>query len=170
MSGFRTCCRTVLSCALLIAVAVGFPGPASADTKKDAALHRKHVKRRAKSEIGTPYSYGGDSQGGFDCSGFSRWVFDNHGARLPHSSVEQYRLGTSRGHKRIEKRSRLRVGDLVFHKTTSARVGHVGVFIGNGKFISATSSGGVRTRSVWDPYYWGPRWVGATRLPATTGG
>lgn len=81
--------------------------------------------------------------------------------------MDQFNLGTQGNNKRIWKRSKLEVGDLVFHKTTSARVGHVGIYIGNGKFISSTSSGGVRVRSIYDPYYWGPRWVGATRLPST---
>lgn len=81
--------------------------------------------------------------------------------------MDQFNLGTQGNNKRIWKRSKLEVGDLVFHKTTSARVGHVGIYIGNGRFISSTSSGGVRVRSIYDPYYWGPRWVGATRLTTT---
>jgi cell wall-associated NlpC family hydrolase len=141
--------------------------PAAADTKDDPRDQRLHVKRRAKSEVGTPYRYGGSSTSGFDCSGFTRWVFSNHGAALPHSSLEQFHLAKRDGNRRVWKRSRLKVGDLVFHKTTSARVGHVGIYIGNGKFVSATSSSGVQVESVWDPYYWGPRWVGATRLATT---
>jgi cell wall-associated NlpC family hydrolase len=95
------------------------------------------------------------------------WTYDDHGASLPHSSMEQWRLGRRRGYDRIWKRRKLAVGDLVFHKTTSARVGHAGIFIGHGRFISSTSSGGVRVRSIWDRSYWGPRWVGAVRVPAT---
>jgi cell wall-associated NlpC family hydrolase len=41
------------------------------------------------------------------------------------------------------------------------------MYIGHGRFISSTSSGGVQIKSLYDPYYWGPRWVGATRLPVT---
>ena len=81
--------------------------------------------------------------------------------------MDQFNLGTRAGYERIWKRSNLQPGDLVFHKTTSARVGHVGIYIGNNKFISSTSSDGVQVRSIYDPYYWGPRWVGATRLPST---
>jgi cell wall-associated NlpC family hydrolase len=54
----------------------------------------------------------------------------------------------------------------VFHKTTSARVGHAGIYVGGGKFVSSTSSGGVQVRSLYDSY-WGPRWVAGTRVPAT---
>lgn len=128
---------------------------------------RRHIKERARGVVGSPYSYGGTSPRGFDCSGFTRWTYKEHGASLPHSSIDQFKLGARRGYKRIWKRGKLKVGDLVFHKTTSARVGHAGIYIGNGRFISSTSSSGVRVRDIYDRYYWGPRWVGATRAPAT---
>jgi peptidoglycan DL-endopeptidase LytE len=133
-----------------------------------ASRERRHVKRRARSQIGTNYSSGGSSpSGGFDCSGFTRWTYLDHGARLPHSSMDQFQLASRNGNRRVWRRRNLKVGDLVFHKTTSARVGHAGIYVGRGKFISSTSSGGVRRRSIWDPYYWGPRWAGATRLRVT---
>ena len=140
-------------------------GPAQAHHVKDHVKARNHVEKRARNHVGTPYSYGGASPGGFDCSGFTRWVFSGHGAVLPHSSSAQFDMGTRRGFRRVYKRSNLLEGDLVFHKTTSARVGHVGIYVGGGKFVSATSSGGVRVASLYDSY-WGPRWVAATRVPA----
>lgn len=141
--------------------------PASAHHLDDADKHRSHIESRVRSQIGSSYSSGGSSPGRFDCSGLTRWTFQEHGANLPHSSIAQFHMGDRKGHKRIWKRKNLKVGDLVFHKTTSARVGHVGIYIGDGKFISTTSSEGVQVRSLYDPYYWGSRWVGATRLPAT---
>ena len=149
-----------------LGLVVGVAPPAAAHTERPVLEQRAHIKKRAHSVTGSPYSYGGGSPRGFDCSGFTRWTFDEHGANLPHSSMEQFDLGKRDGYKRIWKKRRLRRGDLVFHKTTSARVGHVGVYIGDGKFISSTSSDGVRVRSINDPYYWGPRFVGATRVPA----
>ena len=143
-------------------------GPASAHHLKDVEKERTHIKGRARSVVGTPYRSGGTSPSGFDCSGMTRWAFLDHGASLPRTSQEQFNIGsTGRGYKRIWKRSQLLPGDLVFHKTTSAQVGHVGIYIGDGKFISTTSSSGVRVDSLYDPYYWGSRWVGATRVPAT---
>jgi cell wall-associated NlpC family hydrolase len=142
-------------------------GPAYAHHLDNAHKQRKHIEERARRQVGTRYASGGTSPRGFDCSGLTRWTFLDHGANLPHSSTDQFYMAGRKGHKRIWKRSRLKVGDLVFHKTTSARVGHVGIYIGGGRFISSTSSEGVRVRSLYDPYYWGPRWVGATRLPAT---
>ena len=141
--------------------------PASAHHLDNAYKQRSHIETRAKSQVGANYSYGGSSPSGFDCSGMTRWTYQEHGANLPHSSLKQFYMARREGHKRIWQRSKLKVGDLVFHKTTSARVGHVGIYIGNGRFISTTSSEGVQVRSLYDPYYWGSRWVGATRLPAT---
>jgi cell wall-associated NlpC family hydrolase len=157
-----------LSLATAIAASsVILAAPAAAHHLDNAHRQRTHIENRAANQVGTPYSSGGSSPSGFDCSGLTRWTFEGHGANLPHSSIDQFYMAKREGHKRIWKRGALNVGDLVFHKTTSARVGHVGIYIGNGKFISTTSSEGVRVRSLYDPYYWGPRWVGATRLPAT---
>lgn len=146
----------------MVALSASVATAHEAPTRKE---QDRHIAARARSVIGTSYSYGGASPGGFDCSGFTRWVFRGHGADLPHSSQAQFDLGERHGYQRIWDRRNLEVGDLVFHKTTSARVGHVGVYIGRGRFISSTSSEGVQVRSLHDPYYWGPRWVGATRLP-----
>jgi peptidoglycan endopeptidase LytE len=106
------------------------------------------------------------SPGGFDCSGLTKWTFKRH-ASLPHSAGSQFRLAGERGAKRVWRRANLRKGDLVFFDTTSSRIGHAGVYIGHGRFVSATTSSGVKKDSVWDPYYWGPRYVGATRLRVT---
>lgn len=144
------------------------PAPVNAHSHEAFGKQRRHIEERARGAVGTRYRYGGTSRrSGFDCSGFTRWLFSEHGASLPRTSSDQFALGRRDGYKRIWKRSNLEVGDLVFHDTTSARVGHVGVYIGDGRFISSTSSDGVRVRSINDPYYWGLRWVGATRLPVT---
>jgi cell wall-associated NlpC family hydrolase len=128
---------------------------------------RGHIESRVKSQLGDPYRYGGDGPRGYDCSGLTKWTYRDHGARLPRRSIDQYRLAGKRGAVRVKRRKNLRRGDLVFFKTTSAKVGHVGVYVGHGKFVSATSSKGVAKRSVWDRYYWGKRWVGGVRLRVT---
>jgi hypothetical protein len=155
---------------VLAASVLLFPGPSisvSAHTQ-NGFEQRQHIRKRARSQIGAPYRSGGTSPRGFDCSGFTRWVFSRHGASLPHSSSRQFAMARRNGYKRVWKRRNLKVGDLVFHDTGSGRVGHAGIYMGDGRFISATSSGGVRVRSLRDSY-WGPRWVGATRTPSTRG-
>jgi cell wall-associated NlpC family hydrolase len=147
------------------------PGPSSsvsAHTQENGFEQRQHIRKRARSQIGAPYRSGGSSPNGFDCSGFTRWVYSRHGASLPHSSSRQFAMARRDGYKRIWKRRRLKVGDLVFHDTGSGRVGHAGIYLGRGRFISSTTSDGVRVRSLRDSY-WGSRWVGATRTPATRG-
>lgn len=161
------------ACKCLAAALIAWSGvalgarSAQAHTEPGYEAERAHVVSRARSEQGAPYRYGGSTPHGFDCSGFTRWVFASHGANLPHSSMAQFNLGKRNGFRRIHKRANLEPGDLVFHKTTSARVGHTGIYIGEGRFMSSTSSGGVQVRSIYDPYYWGPRWVAGTRVPAT---
>lgn len=165
----HACLRITVAFALLLGTLFTAAPQASAHSHNDWAKARAHLEDRARSVRGTRYSYGGSSpRSGFDCSGFTSWVFGDHGAQLPRRSIDQFYMARRDGYKRIWKPGQLQPGDLVFFKTTSARVGHVGMFIGNGKFIhSSSSGGGVRIDSVWDPYYYRPRFVGATRVPTT---
>lgn len=158
--------RAASVAAFALAVA-GMAAPAHGHEMDLPERQQNHIVDRARSVVGTPYSYGGGSPGGFDCSGLTRWVFAGHGADLPHSSSAQFALGDRPGYRRIASRGDLKKGDLVFHDTTDAQVGHVGIYVGSGNFISATSSEGVQVRSLYDPYYWGARWVGGVRLPTT---
>jgi cell wall-associated NlpC family hydrolase len=82
--------------------------------------------------------------------------------------MDQFNMASRKGFKRVWRIRNLERGDLVFFKTTSARVGHAGMYIGRGRFIHSNSSGGhVRISSIWDRYYYKPRFVGATRTPYT---
>ena len=144
------------------------PAPAQAHTLSNHFRQRRHIANRALSQRGADYRWGGASpRTGFDCSGLTRWTYRYHGALLPHNSMDQWRLGRRTAFRRVWRRKRLVRGDLVFFKTTRARVGHVGIYVGRGRFVHASSgSGRVRVSSVWDRYYYGPRWVGAVRPPA----
>ena len=155
---------TAIVAALVTSLAVA---PVQAHERSNVSKQRRHIESHAKSATGSPYSYGGSSRRGFDCSGFTMWAYQGHGQKLAHSSSEQFNLAKRPGFKRIWKRKNLKKGDLVFHKTTSARVGHAGIYVGKGKFISSTSSDGVRVNSLNDRYYWGSRWVGGVRTPST---
>jgi cell wall-associated NlpC family hydrolase len=137
------------------------------DAHAGVKARKQHLIRRAKSELGTRYRYGGESaRRGFDCSGFTLWSFKKKVNRLPRSSMQQYRLAKKSGYKWIGGRARLHKGDLVFFKTTSDKVGHVGMYIGRGRFIHSSSGADkVTISSVWDKYYYGPRFRGAVRVP-----
>ena len=164
----RATTASVIS-AMIVGTMLIAAAPVSAHSHRDWHKERGHIEDRARSQRGTRYNYGGGTpSSGFDCSGYIRWVFSEHGASLPHSSMEQFNMGRREGYKRVWKIRKLEVGDLVFFKTTSARVGHAGIYIGNGRFIhSSSSGGGVRIDSVNDPHYYRQRFVGATRVPAT---
>ena len=93
----------------------------------------------AKSLTGSRYRYGGTTPSGFDCSGFTGYVYKKHGKNLPRTAEQQRRAAT-----RV---STPRVGDLVFF---GAPAYHMGIYAGNGKLVDAGSSGGsVRERSIW---------------------
>ncbi|AFQ44580.1 C40 family peptidase [Desulfosporosinus meridiei] len=110
----------------------------------------------ALSLTGVPYVFGGTSKKGFDCSGYTQYVFKGSGISLPRTSSAQFNVGTP------VKKDELQSGDLVFFSTYAKGPSHVGVYIGGGKFVHASNSG-VRTTSLNDSYYSG-RYVGARRV------
>lgn len=111
----------------------------------------------AKSYTGVPYLWGGTTPSGFDCSGFTQYVFEKNGITLPRTSNQQYQTGTSVSF------NSLIPGDLVFFNFNSGSVvSHVGIYLGDGQFISATSGKGVITYG-FTPY-WKNAYVGAKRV------
>lgn len=115
--------------------------------------------RTAFSYQGVRYRWGGtSSRGGFDCSGFVGFVYRQHGVSLPRTSIQMSQVGTP------VSQSELKEGDLLFFKTQrGTRINHVGLYIGGGKFIHASSSGGkVQTDSLTG--YYSRRLAGARRV------
>jgi cell wall-associated NlpC family hydrolase len=151
--------------AVLLVLCVGWFDSAIAKPSKKVLKVRRQIEKRARKQMGTPYVYGGSSPSGFDCSGFTRWVFLRT-TSLPHNAAAQFGLSAQGESRRLWKKEKLHKGDLVFFDTTSARVGHVGIYLGKGRFIHSSSSRGVRIDSVHDPYYYAPRFVGGLRVPA----
>jgi cell wall-associated NlpC family hydrolase len=150
------------------------PDPANADpvvpplpvvqaepVRKPASV--KHLKFRvplndkvvnyAKRMVGVPYVYGGSTPHGFDCSGFTSYVYRHFGLSISRTSYSQFREGM-----RVARKS-LKPGDLVFFHG----LGHVGIYVGNGRFIHAPHSG-TRVRIESMSGWYAGRFDGGRRL------
>jgi len=115
----------------------------------------------ARKYLGVPHCMGGTSMKCMDCSGLLATVFEAHSINLPHNSEGQARYG-----KIITGTGNLKKGDLVFFirsYRTSQFITHSGIYIGEGKFIHASSSNGVTVTSLNDPW-WSERYLFATRV------
>ncbi len=119
----------------------------------------RRIVQLAMRFLGYPYVHGGESPSGFDCSGFVRYVMRQFGIEASHDTRALYRQG------RPVARDELRPGDIVFFKNTYRRgISHVGIYIGDDKFIHAsTRRTGVRISSLNKPFY-AKRYAGARRL------
>ncbi len=116
------------------------------------------IVQYASQYLGTPYKYGGQSPGGFDCSGFTSYVFSQFQIKLNRTAAAQYNQGT------YVTKDELEVGDLVFFAGNKG-INHVGIYSGNGQIIhsSSPSSGGVIYSSLMEGYY-AQTYVGAKRI------
>lgn len=118
------------------------------------------VVNYALSHQGAPYRYGGSSPSGFDCSGFVSYVYKNTvKVDLPRTAEGMFSRGTA-----VEQ-TELATGDLVFFNTLGRSLSHVGIYIGNGQFVHASSSGSKRVMiSSLSESYWSKRYNGARRI------
>ena len=110
----------------------------------------------AHSLRGVRYSYGGASTSGFDCSGFTQYVFARAGRSIPRSAASQYSASS-----RVS-RSQAQPGDLVFFSLSGNGVNHVGIYLGGGSFIGSQTSTGVAVASI-NSGYWANKVVGFGR-------
>ncbi|MDD3884826.1 MAG: C40 family peptidase [Gallionella sp.] len=146
---------TGLLLSLLLAACASTPhdAPPSSAQMNEVALY-------ALSLADTPYRYGGNSrENGFDCSGFVQFVYLNTlGLRLPRTSAEMSRIGSHLD------RNRLLPGDLVFFNTSRLAFSHVGIYVGDGRFVHSPSAGKrIHVASLSDSY-WQQRYDGARRV------
>jgi hypothetical protein len=134
--------------------------PRSGCRRSDAAANlRLQLIRTAHQFIGTPYRWGGVSAtSGFDCSGLTMTVYRLNGLHLPRSARSQFRAG------RAVSRGALRKGDLVFFAIARrSRVSHVGIYIGDGRFVHAPGRGKVIRTADLNGSYFKRRYLGARR-------
>lgn len=109
------------------------------------------VLDEAKKYIGTPYLWGGNTPAGFDCSGYTRYVFERVGIAIPRTTATQWS-----GLKSVASPN---PGDMVFFETYAPGPSHVGIYLGDNKFIHASSSGVMISDMATT--YWKPRYLGA---------
>jgi cell wall-associated NlpC family hydrolase len=129
---------------------------------QDITNRASELATQALAMLGINYRYGGNTPDtGLDCSGLVRYVFkEAWGTDLPRTSAEISRVGEKIG------KDNLQPGDLVFYNTLRRGFSHVGIYLGDGKFIHSPSSGGqVRIESM-DESYWKKRFSGARRIAA----
>lgn len=107
--------------------------------------------------MGVPYVFGGTSPYGFDCSGYVQYVFAKAGISLPRTADVQFEVGTPIS------TTELLPGDLVFFETYTYGASHVGIYVGDGNFIHASSSRGVTISSLSQAYY-SSHYIGARRI------
>lgn len=130
-----------------------------ATVKTEAASIGESIVTYGKKFMGVPYVFGGTTPNGFDCSGFTQYIYKNAaGISLPRTAEMQYKVGTS------VSKSNLQPGDLVFFANTyKPGISHVGVYAGNNIVLNATSSQGIALVSLSNTY-WGPKYAGAKRV------
>jgi cell wall-associated NlpC family hydrolase len=112
-------------------------GVAQTAVPADAMTHEAAVVNEAAHHRGAPYQYGAAGPSRFDCSGFTRYVFQKFHRNLPHNAAQQYSSVTH-----IAK-SRMRAGDLLFFRNSSGRISHVAIYAGQGNMWHAPHSGTV---------------------------
>ena len=139
--------------------------PRPAALARDPVSLRDSVVATATEVMGRPYRLGGTGAGGggFDCSGLIQYAYGQFGVALPRTSAEQ----AEEGRKLPKKVGELAPGDLLTFSNRGGRVTHVGMYLGEGRFIhSATRGVQVSALSDDDPYgrWWYRRWVGARRI------
>ncbi len=119
----------------------------------------RQIVATAKQYLGVPYVYGGASPKGFDCSGLVYYVYGQYGYKLQRGAGSQYRTnGTP-----VDKAD-LQPGDLVFFSDNVDPIGHVGMYIGDGQFIHASSGKGQVIITDLDSYYYAEHYTGARRI------
>jgi cell wall-associated NlpC family hydrolase len=132
---------------------------ATTQTSIAHAITKRTLLRDAMRYQRVPYLWGGATPQGFDCSGFVYYMFQTHGVQMARTASKAlFDMGTPIG------RASLQPGDLVFFSIAApGAIDHVGFYMGNGQFLSATRSAGIYPQSMTSSY-WAPKYQGAKRI------
>jgi NLP/P60 protein len=143
------------------------PETANDNTETTSSTKGEDVVAYAKQYLNCPYVYGAAGPNSFDCSGFTMYMYKHFGISLPHGATSQSRYGTELNINKSELKSKLKPGDLVFFLDypTYDGIGHVGIYIGDGNFIHASSGTGycVKISTLLDGGYY-DRYTAARRI------
>lgn len=133
-----------------------FPYESKPQDKKITIKSKEEIVEIAKQYLGFPYKAGGNSPEGFDCSGFTQFVYKKLGYNLPRTTTDQYFL--------LEPVKIPKKGDLVFFAIYKNQVSHVGIYIGDLKFIHAPRTGKSVEIADLTNRYWKKHFVGSRRV------
>lgn len=132
-------------------------------SSREGARLKASIVSTALEVMGTPYTWGGSDENGYDCSGLIQYAYGQHGIILPRVSRDQARMGRP-----VERRlEALEPGDILGFSVEGAGVSHVGLYVGEGRFIHSASSGvKISSLSATDPdsQWWRRHWVAARRI------
>ena len=132
------------------------------NAEKDAQFEKARrgllVAQHAQNFLGRPYVWGGTNPNGFDCSGFTQYVLSQFGITVPRNSYDQFQVGKS-----VNKKD-LQPGDLVFFTTYAPGPSHLGIYVGDGKFVHALNQDKGVTTSTLDNEYYRDRFLGGKRV------
>lgn len=143
----------------------------TSSTKSTSKSKGAEIVSYAKKFLGVPYVYGGASSSGFDCSGFTMYVYKHFGISMGHGATMQSKIGkavNANKNSASSLKANLQPGDLVFFLDyeTMDGIGHCGIYIGNGNFIHASSGSGycVKINSLLPGEYYNTRYCAARRI------
>lgn len=144
----------LIALALLLAACSGRPARDAPGLSPVASLLAESITIQALGLVGTPYRYGGNTPaGGFDCSGLIGYVYrEGAGVSLPRSVAQM-----AQGPWPTVPRARMVTGDLVFFAIQGSTLSHAGIYVGEGRFVHAPSSGGTVRLDRLDSPYWSRR-------------
>ena len=158
---FRIICVAMLSFLMACASAPRAADQDAAGVSDNVRADKATAQRAAdyaQNMIGKPYRYGGNSPTGFDCSGLVQYSYSRAGLPIPRTTKSQRESSAAVGSQS------LRAGDLIFFDQEGRKSSHVGIYIGDGRFVHAPSSGKQVRVDTLDTKYWKKHYVGARRI------